>query len=77
MKDSPCSNNCESMRWFIDNTDVFTKNDNDVWIATWIELNRDRSNIDVSKYGVAMCYCIFCGGEVNGKLPHCEVEVPS
>jgi len=54
----PC--NCEDMRWMIDNNKVFKK-DEDIWVLSWIELDKTNSGVNVTPLGVKFKYCLFCG----------------
>lgn len=61
MIDYPCD--CKEMEWMMDNNEVF-KNENK-WMLTWIELDRDGKNTNIEEFGVRIHHCLFCGKKIN------------
>lgn len=60
--DYPC--NCKEMVWMMNNNKVFSKQD-DRWLLTWKELDKDKTMINVEQFGVTVYYCMFCGNRIN------------
>ena len=60
----PCD--CPSMKWMVDNNDVFRKEDCH-WILSWVELtDKTKKGTNIERFGVKFDYCIFCGKKIKG-----------
>ena len=63
LMDYPCD--CEDMKWMVDNNKVFVKEKN-IWVLSWIELDKTDKGTNIEKFGVKFDFCLFCGKKIEG-----------
>lgn len=59
---------CDCEEWSVisaDHKDLFIRDRDDGWVLTWISLSEEKGYTQVSRYGIRISFCPFCGKKLK------------